>query len=120
MSKLAPKEVKRISEPDNSGLQITWQDENTNFYPSELLRSTCPCATCMELRGSNSHQKPLQPKTGINRLQTVSNPIEVSLSLEKVWLVGNYALGIAWQDGHNTGIYPFEYLQEIVPTDENL
>lgn len=28
-------------------------------------------------------------------------------------LVGNYALRIEWSDGHDSGIYSFDYLREI-------
>jgi DUF971 family protein len=27
--------------------------------------------------------------------------------------VGEYAIQITWKDGHNTGIYSWEYLQEL-------
>jgi DUF971 family protein len=27
--------------------------------------------------------------------------------------VGNYALAIAWSDGHSTGIYRFDFLREL-------
>jgi len=29
--------------------------------------------------------------------------------------VGNYAIGFKWGDGHDTGIYTFEYLRKICP-----
>ena len=28
-------------------------------------------------------------------------------------LVGNYALKLAWSDGHGSGIYSFRYLREL-------
>ncbi|MEC5384020.1 gamma-butyrobetaine hydroxylase-like domain-containing protein [Aurantimonas sp. C2-6-R+9] len=31
----------------------------------------------------------------------------------RIWSVGNYALGIAFSDGHNSGIYTFPALREI-------
>jgi DUF971 family protein len=31
-------------------------------------------------------------------------------------LVGNYAMKIEWSDGHDSGIYSFEYLRSICPT----
>jgi DUF971 family protein len=30
-----------------------------------------------------------------------------------VEVVGNYAIALAWDDGHNTGIYAFDYLNGI-------
>jgi DUF971 family protein len=29
--------------------------------------------------------------------------------------VGNYAIGIRWSDGHETGIYSFERLRQLCP-----
>jgi len=29
--------------------------------------------------------------------------------------VGRYAVQIAWTDGHDSGIYTFEYLRELCP-----
>jgi DUF971 family protein len=38
-------------------------------------------------------------------------------TLERVSVspVGNYALQFGWSDGHNTGIYTFDYLRELCP-----
>lgn len=33
----------------------------------------------------------------------------------KVELVGSYAIRVVWSDGHDTGIYTFEYLNRIAP-----
>jgi len=33
--------------------------------------------------------------------------------------VGNYAVQPSWDDGHNTGIYTWEYLRLISPQQEN-
>jgi len=30
-------------------------------------------------------------------------------------LVGNYAMKIEWSDGHDSGIYSFQYLRELDP-----
>ena len=35
-----------------------------------------------------------------------------------IQLVGRYALQFSWNDGHATGIYPFEVLREICPGPE--
>jgi len=34
--------------------------------------------------------------------------------------VGNYALQFGWSDGHDTGIYTFEYLRKLCPCPECL
>jgi DUF971 family protein len=34
--------------------------------------------------------------------------------------VGNYALQFVWSDGHETGIYTFEYLRKLCPCSQCL
>jgi DUF971 family protein len=38
-----------------------------------------------------------------------------SAELERMETVGNYALQPVWKDGHNYGIYSWEYLREMCP-----
>ena len=39
------------------------------------------------------------------------------IALSSSWnLVGGYAFQPTWGDGHNTGLYPFEYLRRIDPS----
>jgi DUF971 family protein len=35
--------------------------------------------------------------------------------LEGIRGVGNYAVELHWQDGHNTGIFTFDYLRSLCP-----
>jgi DUF971 family protein len=37
----------------------------------------------------------------------------LALELKEIEQVGNYAIGLAWADGHRGGIYSFEYLREL-------
>ena len=36
-----------------------------------------------------------------------------NILIKKIEGVGNYAIRISFNDGHNTGIYSWEYLHEI-------
>ena len=95
----------------SSGLAIKWGDGSSSSLSSEVLRRECPCASCKEKRGDTTHAKPL---TGKKRsLSIVENTIEQETSLQEIWAVGQYALGIRWGDGHDSGIYPFELLREL-------
>ena len=38
--------------------------------------------------------------------------------MEAVEPVGNYAIRIAWNDGHSSGIYSYEHLRKICPCPE--
>ncbi len=103
-----PIELKRLG-PD--GLQITWANGLIQKIMSEKLRTNCPCAHCTELRGDTSHSTPLTPTR--SALRIIEHSKSEELRLERIWSIGNYALGMQWGDGHNTGIYTFDYLASL-------
>jgi ATP-binding protein involved in chromosome partitioning len=106
---VTPREIKRLNK---AGLQITWGDGTVNEIDSKTLRSRCPCAECREKRGDSSHSKPLtSPKRALN---IVSNTLEEELSLEEVWAIGQYAIGIKWGDSHSSGIYTFGFIRDLI------
>ncbi len=76
-------------------LEIRWADGHTSRYPHELLRGYCPCAGC-------------QGHSGEIRFQTGGD-----LELRNLSQVGNYALGLTWGDGHDTGIYTYAFLRKL-------
>jgi ATP-binding protein involved in chromosome partitioning len=103
-----PLEIRRTGD---AGLHISWSDGTTQRLSSESLRRNCPCAGCREARGDDTHAKPL---TGKKRsLTIVQNTLEQELGLTEIWGVGQYAIGLRWADGHDTGIYTFDYLRAI-------
>lgn len=65
------------------------------------LREACPCATC---RAARQAGRPVVPALG-------GPP-----SVRDAELVGAWGLGIQWDDGHATGIYPFAALHEWLRT----
>ena len=85
-------------------VSIAWSDGHLSSYPYGPLRSKCPCATCEE------NGPPLDPGT---------SPFPIlgrkPLKPERAELVGRYALQIFWNDGHSTGIYPFDFLHSLCP-----
>ena len=70
-------------------------------YPAERLRWACPCAECRGEMGSPGR---------LARVQSLS-PEE--LNIKDVVLVGQYALQVAFESGHATGIYTFPYLRAL-------
>ena len=109
-----PTEIKRLG---SSGLQITWPGGRVQQLQSEQLRRSCPCATCLESRGDTTHAKPLggPGKSGGAKgmLSIVSSSRDEELRLERIWAIGNYAIGIEWGDGHKTGVYSFGLLEGL-------
>lgn len=103
-----PIEIKRDAK---AGLTISWRDGTTTTIPTALLRRECPCASCKERRGDTSHSKPLTTKKrGLNVIQ---HTLDEELDLQEIWGVGQYALGMRWGDGHDSGIYPYGLLFEL-------
>ena len=47
----------------------------------------------------------------------VPETVPLDISLTRVWSVGNYALGMAFSDGHDTGIYTFKALHALAGTE---
>ena len=111
MSTLRPTKIERL---ENQGLRIEWPEGGSSILlPVELLRRNCPCALCREKRGEGNHDTPLTPKKSVSRLQVLSHTRDEELTLQRIWSVGNYAIGIEWGDGHDDGIYTFSLLQEL-------
>ena len=112
MTSVQPLEIRRI---EGRGVVVRWSDNTTCELPSELLRRNCPCATCRESRGDLAHSAPLTPPAPKKKsaLAIVENSLEDEVKLTEVWVVGNYAVGMRWGDGHSTGIYTYDYLREL-------
>ena len=108
------KTVNRISSENKGiGIEIVLQDGNSFSLSNEKLRKNCPCASCLEKRGDTTHQSPLKPTGGKTLLKVISATSEEELNLEKIWVLGNYALGMKWGDGHDSGIYTFDFLAQL-------
>lgn len=85
-------------------LEIAFSDGRSFRLPYEFLRVYSPSA---EVRGHGPGQEVLQ--TGKRDVQV--------LSLEPV---GSYAVQPSYSDGHNTGIYSWDYLYELGEHQERL
>ena len=103
----------KIQRAEGRGLSVCWSTGEVTFLSSKILRTNCPCASCEEKRGNISHQKPLSSKKD-SLLRIVQASEEQETDLVEVWSIGNYAIGMRWGDQHNTGIYSFQFLRELV------
>ncbi|MFQ5881215.1 MAG: gamma-butyrobetaine hydroxylase-like domain-containing protein [Candidatus Methylomirabilales bacterium] len=88
-------------------LCIRWRDSHESRYLFDDLRKACPCAEC---RTAQRPQGGLQVLTG-----PVVRPGEIRIV--EIVPVGRYALGFTWSDGHNTGIYSFDFLRQLCPCE---
>ena len=105
----------RLDLKKDERLTIDWQDGRRGVYSLTMLRSMCPCAQCRTVReGANPHDISPGPKKK-SLLTILPGNYSGALSVVSAELVGNYALKIHWSDGHDSGIYSFQYLREICP-----
>ncbi len=90
-------------QPVGKELAIKWDDGKESYVSLEVLRRSCPCAGCkgeVDILG-NLYKNPEKPLAA-NAFQLV-----------RMGQVGGYALQPVWADGHDSGIYSFEYLQRV-------
>lgn len=87
-------------------LRIEWNDGQKREITLADLRAACPCATCREKRAA-----PPAPTPGL--LPVLSLAEARPLAIAGMKPVGNYAYGIAFSDGHDTGIYTLELLRSL-------
>lgn len=86
-------------------LLISFDDGARRRYTVRELRDRCPCATCREKRA--------QPAPPASLLPVLSAAEARPLKLAGMRPVGNYAYNVQFSDGHDTGIYTFEFLGEL-------
>ena len=86
-----------IYNKQNKTLNIEFYDSYKADLSAELLRVESPSA---EVQGHSSKQK----KTPVNKR---------NVAIKEIERVGNYAIKITFDDGHDTGIYSWSYLREM-------
>ena len=80
-------------------LAVLWEDGHRDHFDVRDLRLACRCALCIE---EMSGRKLLDPKK-----------VRADVSPRVISSIGNYALGIDWSDGHNSGLYSFDHLRSL-------
>ena len=93
-----------------SELAIQWEGGKESFIPLETIRRGCPCAGChgeVDILGNlyKNPAKPLPP---------------AAFELQRFVPVGGYAIQLFWADGHNSGIFAFDYLQRLAASQDGL
>jgi len=94
---------------EDNKLLIEWSDGLKYVYSFRELRDQCPCATCREKRKKDDRQ----PATLFPVLSVLTAAEARPLRIEGIKPIGHYAYGIAFSDGHNTGIYSLEFLRTL-------
>jgi DUF971 family protein len=98
-----------VHKTEGTGMEIEWKDGHRSSWNFAWLRNACPCATCHEERENNG-RKPGEPKP---KSQTLLPMYEAPVRPVEVTPAGKYALKFKWTDGHEAGIYSWEYLRRV-------
>jgi DUF971 family protein len=98
--KAIPTEIKA----SEGNITIAWSDSHKSAYNGRDLRLACRCAACID---EWSHESLVQP-----------DHVPLDVKPRSIDVVGSYAIHIDWSDGHNTGIYTYDYLKEVCACDE--
>jgi ATP-binding protein involved in chromosome partitioning len=87
---------------DEKAITLTWPEGEEVTVNNRDLRMSCRCALCVdELTGRKLFKnKDIRPDIA---------PLEVTP-------LGNYAIGVTWNDGHSSGIYPYKNIRELAET----
>jgi DUF971 family protein len=78
-------------------LELTYKDDSQLSFSAEFLRVHSPSA---EVRGHGKGQETLQ--TGKRHVKLIN-----------IEPVGNYGIKLVFDDGHDTGIFSWSYLEEL-------
>ena len=110
--KADPKSVK-VNLTAGTGMDIEWKDGHRSSYSFKWLRDACPCALCDEERGKSGREPGEAPKLAPGTLPMFKPPAK-PLQAEAV---GKYAIRFQWNDGHELGIYSWDFLREYCPCE---
>jgi DUF971 family protein len=96
---MQPADIQRIGDE----LAIKWDDGTESYISLPALRRSCPCAGCkgeVDILG-NVYKNPDR--------SLAPNAFE----LVRLGRVGGYALQPVWADGHDSGIFSYDYLRRV-------
>ena len=99
----------QIKVKDKARLFIKWEDDSESTISLKYIRDECPCAGCKGETILLKTYRPPKPSVITPEMYNIKN----------IETVGDYAIQITWEDGHNTGIYSWEYLSELEKGEKN-
>lgn len=94
MTQIRPSQIRLNKEKD--ALTVTFEETSYTFT-AEFLRVNSPSA---EVQGHGAGEKKLVPG-------------KKQVTIQAVAPVGHYAVQLTFSDGHNTGIYTWEYFADM-------
>jgi DUF971 family protein len=93
--------AKDIQVKNDAGVVVVvWADGHESTLPIDRLRGYCPCAVCQ------GHES--------GAIKHIANTCKAIFDAE---LVGRYAIHFKFADGHDTGIFRWEHLRKLDPSE---
>jgi DUF971 family protein len=84
---------------DQTHTILSWKGGDTLTIANRDLRLSCGCALCVdELTGE--------------KILKESDILE-NIAPTEITPLGNYAIGVRWNDGHSSGIYPYKNIKKL-------
>ena len=108
-----PKSV-QVNVTSGTGMNILWKDRHASSYSFTWLRDACPCAMCDEERAGSGRAIGAAPQPAPGTLPMYRPPVRPNEAAP----VGKYAISFKWNDGHQHGIYSWEFLRDHCPCAE--
>ncbi|MBK6914133.1 MAG: DUF971 domain-containing protein [Ignavibacteriales bacterium] len=99
----------QIKVTEKKYLQIRWNNDSMSKIELKYLRDECPCASCKGETILLRSYRPPRPAILSPEMYLISS----------IQMVGDYAVQITWKDGHNTGIYSWDYLKLIETSQQS-
>ncbi len=99
----------RVDKTGGTGMSIDWQDGHRSSWNFAWLRAACPCATCHEEREKEDRLPGVakaKPASLLPMFEAPPRPVDVTP-------VGKYAIRFKWNDGHEAGLYSWDYLRNV-------
>ena len=90
----APIEIRQLAA--SRELEISWSDGLVSRFKDAALRRACRCTTCRQASA---------------RQETIPCPEDIRLL--SIVPVGSYAIQFSFDDGHDRGIFPWDYLRRL-------
>jgi len=84
---------------DAKTVTLKWNNGQVWTVKNQQLRASCQCALCInEITGAKIIDE---------------TKIRPDIAATQISPLGNYAIGVTWNDGHSSGIYPYLRIEEL-------
>ncbi len=97
-TRISRKEIPQIRFDDRF-TYLKWSNGEELKVSNRDLRLSCRCALCVDELTGNQKLLP--------------EHVQADIKPKEIFPLGNYAIGINWNDGHTSGIYPYKTIREI-------